>query len=156
MSESKAVKENRFFKDLPNTGKGIIVGRIVDGIYRPPLLHRLLKPRISGNELNGLGESAPRRVGKVYHWVLEGPRGYTRCKVCTQHCPPQAMLDEKQLVRGVKKWYVDFNKCVPYFNDTLGCGICLAVCPFSLPEKGVNLVAKLARKRQKLSAAESA
>ena len=42
------------------------------------------------------------------------------------------------------------------FNDTLGCGICLAVCPFSLPEKGVNLVAKLARKRQKLSAAEAA
>ena len=363
MSESKAKKENRFFKDLPNTGKGIIVGRIVDGIYRPPLMHRLLKPRISGNALNGLGESTPRRVGKVYHWVLEGPRGYpwfwanipfqirsylerafdygsivkraislakttdeinakplpnrvdappyspsewsqllkakaldfgagdvgicrvtedmlfenrdspgkfalmiavpmnheysqhlprvegaketiraycaasevalklmnwlrdqgvvcqagtiapdklvlipaaiqaglgelgkhgsvihprmgslvrfnyvsfdievdidhpidfgaddfcTRCKVCTQHCPPQAMLDEKQLVRGVEKWYVDFDKCVPYFNDTLGCGICLAVCPFSLPEKGINLVAKLARKRQKLSAAESA
>ena len=28
-----------------------------------------------------------------------------------------------------KKWYVDFDKCIPYFAETSGCAICIAVCP---------------------------
>ncbi len=351
--------ENPFFDGLPNTGKGLIIGRIVDGVYRPPLLHRLLKPRVSGNALNGLGEEKARRVGKIYHWVGEGPRGYPwfwvnlpfairtvaikeqgygaltkkmldlaestaeenkgtlirdvkpphrspsewaallkakamelgaddvgicrvtedmlyegrpspgkyalmiaaqmhyetaqhiphveglqetmhayikandisltlmkwlraegvycesgssapdklllvpaamkagmgqlgkhgslihpkmgalvrfcyvsfdievdvdepiefgsddfcmHCQVCTQHCPPQAITENKQTVRGVDRWYVDFDKCVPYFNDTLGCGICISVCPFSRPGVGDNLVTKLATAKHRLRA----
>lgn len=353
-------KENRFFKGLPNTGRGIVVGRIVDGVYRPPLLHRLLKPRLSGNSINGRGEKEARRVGKTYHWVGDGPLGYPwfwvnltfavrtvkikelgygaltqkminmvdttveankdtpikdieppprsptewaellkakarefgaddvgicrvtedmlyegrpspgkyavmiaaqmhyelaqhiphveglqstmhayikandvslklmrwlrgegvpcdsghgapdklllvpaavqagigqlgkhgslihpkmgalvrfcyvsfdikvdvdkpiefgsddfcmHCQVCTQHCPPQAITESKQTVRGVERWYVDFDKCVPYFNDTLGCGICIAVCPFSRPGVGDNLVAKLVTAKHRLRAA---
>src|SRR5262245_43836320 len=38
--------------DLPWICKGV---RGKDG-YRPPLLHRLFKPRITGNAINGLGE----------------------------------------------------------------------------------------------------
>ena len=350
--EQSSTKENKFFKDLPSGGKGIIVGRILNGVYRPPLLHRLLKPRRSGNELNGLGEKHARRVGKIYHFVGEGPRDYPwfwvnltfairtviiktlgygaltkkmlglvditveankqpieegieppihtptewteilkakakefgaddagiclvtedmlyegrtppgkyalmiaaqmhhetaqhiphveglretmhayikanevslrvmdwlrgkgvhcesghaapdklllvpaaikagigqlgkhgslihpkmgalvrfcyvsfdievdvdtpiefgsddfclHCQVCTQHCPPQAITESKQTVRGVERWYVNFDKCVPYFNDTLGCGICITVCPFSRPGVGTNLVEKLKR-----------
>lgn len=352
-------KENRFFKDLPNAGRGIIVGRIVDGVYRPPLLHRLLKPRVRGNTLNGLGETTSRKVGKVYHWVGKGPSGYPwfwvnvtfairtviikelgygaltkqmlemvdvteeankepleegieppsrspaewaqvikakakefgaddvgicrvtedmcfegrpspgkyavmiaaqmhyelaqhiprveglrstmhayihandvslklmnwlrgegvpcesghgapdklllvpaavqagigqlgkhgslihpkmgalvrfcyvgfdlevdvdepiefgsddfcmHCQVCTQYCPPQAITDSKQMVRGVERWYVDFDKCIPYFNDTLGCGICISVCPFSRPGVGDNLVSKLVTAKHRLRA----
>lgn len=70
----------------------------------------------------------------------------TRCQVCTRECPPQAITPEKHLVRGIRKWYVDFDKCVPYFNDTLGCGICLAVCPWSRPGVAGGLVQKLARR----------
>ncbi len=70
-----------------------------------------------------------------------------RCRLCETHCPPQAILPEKQTVRGVEKWYVDFDRCLPFFNETAGCAICLAVCPFSRPGVGANLVAKLARRR---------
>ncbi len=70
----------------------------------------------------------------------------TRCKVCADACPPGAIVDEKQLVRGVHKWYVDFDKCMPYFNEELGCGICITVCPWSRPGVATRLAEKLRRR----------
>jgi epoxyqueuosine reductase len=70
-----------------------------------------------------------------------------RCHVCSDACPPNAISDEKALVRGERRWYVDFDKCLPYFNEAHSCAICLAVCPFSRPDVGGNLVKKLAAKR---------
>lgn len=72
------------------------------------------------------------------------------CRVCESACPPGAILREKQTVRGEMKWYVDFDRCLPFFNETAGCAICLAVCPFSRPGVGGNLVAKLLRKRERV------
>ena len=69
------------------------------------------------------------------------------CRRCTLDCPPGAILDDKQMVRGVTKWYVDFDKCIPYFTKTQGCGICIEVCPWSEPGRGLNLSAKLLAKR---------
>ena len=34
-------------------------------------------------------------------------------------------------MRGERKWYVDFDKCIPYFVKTCGCAICIEVCPRS-------------------------
>jgi len=56
-----------------------------------------------------------------------------RCQACTRGCPPGAISPQKQLVRGTMKWYVDFDKCIPYFGETFACGICLAACPWSRP-----------------------
>ena len=70
-----------------------------------------------------------------------------RCRVCADACPPDAIAPEKQLVRGERRWYVDFDKCLPYFNENQGCGICLPVCPFSRPGVGPRLIDKLARRR---------
>lgn len=66
------------------------------------------------------------------------------CRLCETACPPEAIGPEKQIVRGEVKWYVDFDRCLPYFNQTAGCAICLSACPFSRPGIGGNLVAKLA------------
>jgi epoxyqueuosine reductase len=85
--------------------------------------------------------------------VPDAPREFgvddfcTRCQVCVRLCPPEAIYDDKQLVRGARKWYVDFDKCIPYFNDTLGCGICIAECPWSLPGVAPRLAQKLLRRR---------
>ena len=70
----------------------------------------------------------------------------TNCQVCINHCPPDAIHNEKQLVRGVEKWYVDFDKCVSYFNEAYACGICLAVCPWSRPGLAEGLITKMARR----------
>ncbi len=69
-----------------------------------------------------------------------------RCRVCAAACPPQAIFEAKQLVRGETKWYVDFEKCLPYFNETYGCAICVAVCPWSRPGVAPRLADKLMRR----------
>lgn len=69
------------------------------------------------------------------------------CRRCTLDCPPAAILDEKQWVRGVHRWYVDFDRCAPYFSITYGCGICIEVCPWSEPGRGPKLSATLLAKR---------
>lgn len=71
----------------------------------------------------------------------------TRCQVCTNVCPPAAIFPEKQTVRGIKKWYVDFDKCIPYFGDTLGCAICIARCPWSTPDRAPRLAEKWANRK---------
>lgn len=73
----------------------------------------------------------------------------TNCRICEDACPPEALSPDKQTVRGVKKWYVDFEKCLPFFNQTHGCAICIAVCPWSRPGIGLNLAAKLARRAKR-------
>ena len=42
-----------------------------------------------------------------------------------------------------EKWYVDFDKCAPYFTHTFGCGICIEVCPWTQPGRGEKLFGKL-------------
>ena len=73
----------------------------------------------------------------------------SRCKVCANACPPDAIMPEKTLVRGEIKWYVDFDKCIPFFNENMGCAICIAVCPWSIPGKGPRIIEQLARRAQK-------
>lgn len=80
--------------------------------------------------------------------VFGGDLFCTSCQVCTNACPPLAIRPDKQMVRGEIKWYVDFDKCIPYFVDYKTCGICLAVCPWSRPGVAENLVVKMARRLQ--------
>jgi len=67
------------------------------------------------------------------------------CQACRKACPPDAIHDEKQWVRGEKKWYVDFDKCIPYFGENYACGICIGVCPWSRP----GMAARMLRTAQK-------
>ena len=69
------------------------------------------------------------------------------CRRCVVDCPPDAIFDSKQLVRGETKWYVNFDKCIPYFTKTHGCSICIEVCPWSTPGRGPALSQKLLAKR---------
>lgn len=69
------------------------------------------------------------------------------CQVCSNACPPAAIADAKQWVRGAEKWYVDFDKCMPYFASTWGCGICIAVCPWSKPGTAPRLAEKMLKRR---------
>ena len=71
----------------------------------------------------------------------------TKCQSCSVACPPQAIGDTKEVVRGDTKWYVDFDKCLPYFNETQGCAACLAACPWNIPGVADNMVVKLATRR---------
>ena len=74
----------------------------------------------------------------------------SRCRVCENACPPFAIKPEKETVRGVRKWYVQFDECIPFFAEASGCAICIAVCPWTRPGVGLNLAAKLARRSKRL------
>ena len=63
-----------------------------------------------------------------------------------------AINDQKQWVRGEKKWYVDFDKCLPFFNETAGCAACLPACPWSKPGVADNLLVKLAERAKQKAA----
>ncbi|MEM7126810.1 MAG: reductive dehalogenase domain-containing protein [Chloroflexota bacterium] len=71
----------------------------------------------------------------------------TVCQVCLTNCPPQAIFETKQMVRGEEKWYVDFDKCVPYFAMNNSCGICVAVCPWTAPGRGETISLKMLAQR---------
>ena len=73
------------------------------------------------------------------------------CQVCTAACPPDAIHRERQWVRGTQRWYVDFDKCIPYFNDTQGCAVCIAVCPWSRPGAAPSLARRMTRRRARLA-----
>jgi epoxyqueuosine reductase len=68
------------------------------------------------------------------------------CQVCTNSCPPGAISENKQMVRGVERWYVDFDKCIPYFAESASCGICIAECPWTRPNARPKLLATMARR----------
>lgn len=69
------------------------------------------------------------------------------CQVCTSACPPGAITPHKMMVRGVERWYVDFDKCIPYFTEAASCGICIADCPWTRPSVRPKLLDTMARRR---------
>jgi epoxyqueuosine reductase QueG len=89
--------------------------------------------------------TTPKRAHGVDDFCLN-------CRICEDACPPEALSPHKQTVRGTQKWYVDFDKCLPFFNEHQGCSICIAVCPWSRPGVGLNLAAKLARRAERVKA----
>ena len=72
------------------------------------------------------------------------------CQICEKKCPTNAINNKKTVnidnVPGVGtiRTCIDREKCFEYFYKTLGCSICVKVCPFS---KGLNAYAKLRSKK---------
>ena len=59
------------------------------------------------------------------------------CGRCERSCPTGAIYSEKRVSAenvpgiGVTRTCIDRIKCFPRFNATMGCSICVKVCPFS-------------------------
>jgi len=64
------------------------------------------------------------------------------CTACLRACPTGAVPAEKSWVRGAFRWKVDGEACFRQFATHLGCSICLAVCPYSLPKARDTLLFK--------------
>jgi len=111
----------------------------------------LINPEFgSGFRLAAVLTDAPFAITPKRQFGIDG--FCQSCRICENACPPMAITPEKQTVRGETKWYVDFDKCIPFFAETSGCAICIAVCPWSRPGVGLNLAAKLARRAERQDA----
>ena len=71
------------------------------------------------------------------------------CQICTQACPPGAIVPNKQMVRGIERWYVNFDRCIPYFAEAASCGICIAECPWTRPSVRPKLLTTMAQRIDK-------
>lgn len=70
---------------------------------------------------------------KKHQWIEEYCK---KCRKCEKSCPTGAINHEKivkqELSSGIRvKTCIDREKCFPQFTKTLGCSICIKVCPFS-------------------------
>jgi epoxyqueuosine reductase len=105
----------------------------------------LISPRFgSGVRLAGVTTDMPLVPTGPVHFGAD--EFCATCQVCTQACPPGAITPQKQMVRGVERWYVDFDKCIPYFAEAASCGICIAECPWTRPSVRPKLLTTMARR----------
>jgi len=71
---------------------------------------------------------------KEHSW---GEKFCQKCGRCRKSCPAGAINEHKKIrtsnvgTIGDIKQCIDREKCFPYFSKTLGCSVCLKVCPFS-------------------------
>ncbi len=71
----------------------------------------------------------------------------TSCQLCSRGCPVDAVSTGKKMVRGVEKWFIDFDKCILYFNENNGCAVCLAKCPWNKKGTAPRLAEKLTKRQ---------
>jgi len=66
------------------------------------------------------------------------------CKRCAEQCPSKAIpMDDEPTFegktisnnKGVKKWFIDPEKCFKFWGENLGdCGTCISSCPYNKPD----------------------
>jgi len=85
-----------------------------------------------------------------HRWIEEY---CTLCERCQKACPTGAILKEKiynsETIDGIGliRTSIEREKCYPYFNETLGCSICVKVCPFSRTNGTYERLKKVMEKR---------
>lgn len=74
----------------------------------------------------------------------------TFCKKCADNCPSRAIpFGEKQVIRGVEKWQLDYEKCYLFWRKIgTDCALCMYTCPYG---KATNFFHGLVRKYSTLS-----
>lgn len=74
----------------------------------------------------------------------------TFCKKCAENCPSRAIpFGEKEIVRGVEKWQLDYEKCYLFWRKIgTDCALCMYSCPYG---KATNFFHGLVRKYSALS-----
>ncbi|MCG8569293.1 MAG: [Fe-S]-binding protein, partial [Spirochaetes bacterium] len=83
------------------------------------------------------------------------------CHKCYQKCPASAIYEEKLNkknhipVIGHTRTCIDRDKCYPQFSRTLGCSICMKVCPFSQGKDVYMKLKKLTEKKKRIKIGKS-
>lgn len=74
-------------------------------------------------------ENLPYPTKNDHDWVLDF---CAMCNKCIRKCPPKAIRQNPEPDADGRISAINASKCGPYMAANHGCGICIAVCPFSL------------------------
>lgn len=74
-------------------------------------------------------ENLPYPEENRHDWVLDF---CDMCQKCIRKCPPQAIKYKPEPDADGRISVIDADKCGPYMSANHGCGVCIAICPFSM------------------------
>ena len=75
------------------------------------------------------------------------------CLKCAEACPSKALpLGGKTVVNGLKRWTLDAESCFDYWAKVgTDCCICMAICPFSRPNRSLHRLVRWMLSRSPLA-----
>ncbi|MEY3990015.1 MAG: hypothetical protein RI985_1096 [Chloroflexota bacterium] len=73
-------------------------------------------------------ENLPTSTTNPHQWVRDF---CAMCRKCVRSCPVDAIFEQPQPRTGGGHQTIDHATCRDYFTRNFGCGVCMAVCPFS-------------------------
>jgi reductive dehalogenase len=85
-----------------------------------------------------------------------GVEGFCRrCLKCADSCPSRSIpAGDKTVVNGVEKWKMNAETCFDYWSKVgTDCSICMGVCPYSRPNRGLHRLARWTIRRSRLARA---
>ena len=73
----------------------------------------------------------------------------THCRKCATSCPPWAIpFKDREEIDGVSRWQINQELCYIYWSHTgTDCGRCVAVCPYSHPDRMLHRFVRWGNKR---------
>ena len=113
----------------PSGGQGINIHFAVQaGLGQLGLNGQLLTP-VAGSRLRmmTINTDAPLTFGSPVDYGITGL--CEQCGVCARNCPSGAIRLRAAMHRGVQKWKISTERCLPVVSQADGCAICMRVCP---------------------------
>lgn len=75
------------------------------------------------------------------------------CLKCGEACPSKSIsLGEKTITNGISRWQLNAETCHDYWGKIgTDCCVCMAICPYTRPNRSIHKIAKWLLKRSKLA-----
>jgi reductive dehalogenase len=74
------------------------------------------------------------------------------CLKCAESCPSKSIPREKTVDRGILRWKLNEETCFDYWGKIgTDCCVCMAVCPFSRPNRTIHRLVKYLLRRSELA-----
>lgn len=134
---------NRVVKYLRRSGYSAQAGAALGGDSNYPVLGQMAGLGWIGKHglLISPDNGPSQRLAVVYTSITNFPSSKisnfswledfcNTCNQCVTHCPGQAIFKEKPLLEDGKPLYIDYKKCIIPFTESMGCSVCIKVCPF--------------------------
>ncbi len=76
-----------------------------------------------------------------------------RCLKCAESCPSRSIATGPQIeINGIMRWKLNEDTCFDYWGKVgTDCCVCMAVCPFSRPNRPVHQIVRWALRRSNLA-----